>query len=440
MKIDETRITELLATIEQMAGGDLSQRAAISPSGDELDAISYGVNALCGELAFALESQRRLRDAAEQTNRRKTHFVRTVSHELRTPLAAILALAQLLAQPELGGARRGELGERIASNGRSLLQLLDDLLDLAQIEDGQLELERRPVDLMAVCTEIIERFEPEAIKRRLQASVLAPVTLPAAFGDARRIRQILGNLVQHALKQTAQGEVRVTIALDDATLLVEVSGSPFALDGSTSPGPFAPLDLDGEAGARVHGIGLLLSRLLAEGMGGSLAVAPASGGQGSRLRLSLPALIALRAPAPQPSVIAPTFRPLADLRLLLVEDDEDIREAMAELLEVAGAAVEQVDDGDVAIEHASRSVYDAILMDIRMPRLDGIAATRALRAIGVETPIIILTADAVEEGRSQTLAAGGTEWLTKPIDLRHLASVLGRVVRRGARSVRVGDG
>lgn len=437
MKIDEARITELLETIEQMAGGDLSQRAAISESGDELDAISYGVNALCGELAFALDGQRRLKDAAEQTNRRKTHFVRTVSHEIRTPLAAILALAQLLAQPEPTEARRRQLGERIASNGRSLLQLLDDLLDLANIEDGQLELERRPVDLMAACSEIIERFEPEAIKRRLQSSVLAPVNLPAALGDARRVRQILGHLVQHALKQTADGEVRITLSLDETTLIVDVSGRPLEVDGRRSTEALAPLDLDDQDAARQHGIGLLLSRLLAESMGGSLEIAA---GPGSTLRLSLPALVALRVPAPQLTSVAPSVRPLADLSLLLVEDDEDIREAMAELLQVAGATVEQADDGDLAIEHAARRVYDAILMDIRMPRLDGLAATRALRARGIETPIIILTADAVEEGRSQSLAAGGTEWLTKPIDLRHLTSVLGRIVRRPATASRVGDG
>lgn len=435
----DPRVERLLTALGEMAGGDLSQRIAISDAHDEVDAIAFGINALCDELGFTTAYLHRLKEAAEAANEQKTLFIRDLSHEIRTPLAAILGLAQLSAQPDVAPARRDELWQRIEKNGAALHDLLDDLLDLSKIEAGRVTFAVVPFELTALAAEVIASFEPEAIRKSLSTSVVAPRDLPLALADPKRVRQVLMNVVGNAVKFTSAGAVTVTLGRDRGALFVDVTDSGIGM----SPGheqqlfeAWAQGDSSIERSFGGSGLGLMLSRRLAEGMEGSLEVLATARDRGTTLRLRLPIATASLAPATAPvrsnmTSRPPTPRPLHGLRLLLVEDDVDIREAMVELLRLAGADVSEADDGDVALARVAADVaFDAVLMDIRMPRLDGLSATRALRARGVTLPILILTADAVDERRVESLAAGGTAWISKPVDLRKLIELLDRLVPR----------
>lgn len=434
----DPRVEHLLAALEEMAGGDLSRRIAISDAHDEIDAIAFGINALCDELGFTTAYLHRLKEAAEAANEQKTLFVRDLSHEIRTPLAAILGLAQLSAQPDVAPARRVELWQRIEKNGAALHDLLDELLELSKIEAGRVTFTVVAFPLTELAADVIASFEPEAIRKSLSTSVVAPRELPLAFADPKRVRQVLMNVIGNALKFTAAGAVTVTLGCDAESLFVDVTDSGIGMPADHEQQLFeawAQGDRSIERSFGGTGLGLMLSRRLAEGMDGSLEVVATERNRGTTLRLRLPIAIASQAaattptPAPPPTR-APTPRPLHGLRLLLVEDDDDIREAMVELLRIAGAEVSEADDGEVALAKVAGAVFDAVLMDIRMPRLDGLAATRALRARGVTLPIVVLTADAVDERRVESLAAGGTAWISKPVDLRKLIGLLDRLVPR----------
>ncbi len=428
---DPGRVEQLLRGIEQMAGGDLLQRLAISPAHDELDAIAYGVNALCAELDYLSRDLRRLKEEAEAANRRKSTFVRNLSHEIRTPLAAILGLAQLLASTrDDDAARRADLWQRTEQNGRALLQLLDEMLDLSKIEAGHATFERVPVALTALCSEVVRALEPEALRKSLQVMVLAPRDLPPALADPRRVRQILVNLIGNALKFTAEGEVRITLAQQVDEILIEVTDTGIGVPHGTEQLLFAAFTQANETIERDYGgtgLGLMLSRRLAEGMGGRLALRRRDQPAGTTVELRLPVTIA----PPPPVVAAPLVRsarqPLAGQRLLLVEDDEDIREAIGELLRLLGATVHTASTGEPVLALVRASRFDVVLMDLRMPHTDGLAATRQLREAGETLPIVILTADAVDERRIESLAAGGTDWITKPVDLKKLVEVVTRL-------------
>ncbi len=225
--------------------------------------------------------------------------------------------------------------------------------------------------------------------------------------------------------------MRVAASDDGARLVIDVSDSGIGLTTAQAAALFAPFQQgDGSIAQRFggSGLGLALSRRLAEGLGGTVELLRSAPGRGSTFRVVLPAPPAT---LPPPAEARPASgRALDGLTLLLADDNRDIREPIRELLEFYGATVVEADDGRTAVERARAGGFDLLLMDVRMPELDGLEATRQLRRAGVRTPIVALTADAVEQHREECLAAGCDGHLPKPVELVHLLEVVRSFVRR----------
>jgi len=430
-RFDGARIAQLLASLEQLAAGDLEHTAPVSEAHDELDAIAFGINVLVDELRFAGAHLRHAKEEAESANRAKTVFLRNVSHDLRTPLTAIVGLAQLLAEPILDDARRVDLVARVHSNARALVGLVDDLLDLAKVEAGRICFELHPASPLDAIESVVHDLELQASKKGLQLVVERGDGVPLEIAtDERRLRQILTNVIGNAIEFTRAGRITVSLKRLDALLLaVDVRDTGMGIDPAQQGELFRLFHTAHPALSSEHGgsgLGLMLSRRLAQGLGGNLALLESTPGVGSTFRLILP----IDVDGKQRDETAPSrpsslpHRPLAGLRILLAEDQPDIRLAIAELLAFAGAITVQVEDGNAAVARILEEAFDAVLMDVRMPGTDGLAATRLLRQRGSRVPIIALTADAVKEHRAECLDAGYDDYVAKPIDYAQLVEVL----------------
>jgi PAS domain S-box-containing protein len=390
-------------------------------------------------LQCASADLRESKEHAEEADRAKTVFLRNVSHEIRTPLSAILGMAQLLRSNNVADGRRDDLEGRILANGRLLLGLVDELLDLSKIESGKVDFDAHPISARSAVAEVLTVLEPQAQEKGLRLWLdAAPEGQHVVLADAKRLRQILMNVVGNAVKFTARGEVRVRLT-DESTQRLHVDVSDTGIGLSPAQGellfePFAQADVSISRRFGGTGLGLALSRRLARAMGGDLAVSEGAPGQGTTLRLSLARgpEVPLRSSSSMPADgdLAPSQ--LRGLRLLLADDNEDIRIVMTTLLGGLGAEVIEASDGIEAVAMCEREAIDLVLMDVRMPRLDGLGATRELRKLGVRVPIIALTADAVLQHSRECLAAGCSAHVAKPVDFDRLVAVIHQFWTRSA--------
>jgi signal transduction histidine kinase len=437
----DARLEHLIEQIGEMTGDNLDRRLPITSAHDHLDAVAHGVNVLVGELRFASLELQRAKEEAEAASRAKTDFLRNVSHELRTPLSAMLAITQLLMSTDLPPEQRTELCQRIASNGAALLELLDDLLDIQRIEAGKMSLDHVAVSLSKAIRKVTEALRPEAQRKGLRLTFPETEPMPdEAIADERRVRQILTNLIGNAIKFTEAGEIRVTLTRpeDSDHVAVDVTDTGIGLTLMDARRLFEPFEQAGPSiSARFggSGLGLSLSRRLAREQGGDIRLVRTSPGGGSTFRLTLPPARNGQSvrrwenpPTAVPEMPVP-MSSLAGTRLLVAEDSTDIRLAMRMLLESMGAEVVEASDGLTAVDLCVNSRFDAVLMDIRMPGLDGLSAARWLRDRRNTTPIVALTADAVVEHRAECLEAGFDAYLAKPVDIYRLVTIL-RHIRR----------
>ena len=396
--------------------------------------------------------------AAEAASRAKTAFLANMSHEIRTPMTAVLGFADRLLEPDLSDADRADAARTIHRNGRHLLELVNDILDLSKIEAGRMDVERLACDPAAVVAEVASIMRPRAVAAGLSFDVRFDGPLPAAIQtDATRLRQILTNLVANAVKFTRAGGVRVEASLvttadstadatADATADQCVDFTPparmrFAVS-DTGIGltpeqvgrlfqPFTQADASTTRQFGGTGLGLAICQRLAGMLGGSVTVASARG-VGSTFTLEIDAGdltgVACRPAAEAvlpPAAPSPTGDPAAPAprlagRVLLAEDGVDNQRLLSHHLRAAGADVTLAGNGrlarDLALASASAgSPFDLILMDVQMPEMDGHAATAALRVAGWRGPILALTAHALADDRQACLAAGCDGVLTKPI-------------------------
>jgi CheY-like chemotaxis protein len=359
-----------------------------------------------------------------------------MSHELRTPLNGVLATAQLLAASRLDDRQR-ELVALVESSGRVLTQLLSDVLDLARIEAGRLELSTERFDPGAVVREAIELWRAAAAAKDLSLlAEIAPDAEPAVLGDPLRLRQVLNNLLSNALKFTAEGGVAVRLDRDPVqpgVLRLTVMDTGMGFEPEQADALFNRFaQADGSIVRRFGGSGLGLSicRELAERMGGTIT-ARGRPGEGASFQLRLPASVAEA--APPSSVVALEGPPAAveaqPMRVLLAEDHPVNRRVVSLILEQSGVALTAVEDGALALEAFAAEPFDAVLMDMQMPVMDGLTATRAIRdlerAEGWEpTPIIMLTANVLPEHVGAALAAGANRHLGKPVSPQALIAAL----------------
>jgi signal transduction histidine kinase len=388
---------------------------------DDLDAL---VRLRTRELTDLTESLREAKLAADDANRAKSEFLANVSHEIRTPMTAILGHADLLLDPTLCAADKVNSIHSVQRNGRHLLELINDILDLSKIESGKLEIE-------------------------------------SIVTDPTRLRQILVNLVGNAIKFTERGDVRISCSLLHSLekiqplLSFEVSDTGIGMTTRQMERLFQPFVQADASTSRTFGgtgLGLSISRRLAETLGGSITVA-SEAGKGTTFQatiaIGLPEGVrmidqpreALSMPIPKEEAHGSPGAPPADClrgrRILLAEDGIDNQYLIALLLRRAGALVDLVENGREAIARAleqasAGSPHDVVFMDMQMPILDGYSAASQLRQSGYHQPIIALTAHAMSGDREKCLRSGCDDYCTKPIDQRRLIELATEYAARGA--------
>jgi PAS domain S-box-containing protein len=404
-----------------------------------------------GDLVFAVardvtERQRAeaemaaARVAAEAANQAKSDFLANMSHEIRTPLNGVIGVAAALGETDLTAAQR-EMLDLIQGSGETLERLVSDILDVSKIEAGQITIEARPFDLAPALKGLFELTRMRAEEKGLAFRVEGQASAQGVFlGDAVRIGQVLGNLLSNAVKFTDRGAVVARVDLEACgeglgpRLILEVEDTGVGFDPSQGEMIFQRFS---QADATITrrfggtGLGLSISRTLVEMMGGEIS-AQSRPGQGSLFRVVLP-LTVCEAVA---GVATPTCGDALDqrvetLRVLLAEDHPINQKVVQLLLEPFGVRVTVVDNGAEAVEAFGAGVYDLVLMDMQMPVMDGLAATRAIRGLepaGVRTPIIMLSANAMASHRQAALSAGADLHVAKPITAAALIDGIGQVM------------
>ncbi len=382
------------------------------------------------------------RDDAEAANRAKSAFLANTSHEIRTPLNGLVGLARLARRPDLDEARRAQYLEQIVESAETLSAVISDVLDLSKIEAGKLDIEHVAFDLRALLESLRRVYGTLADARGLAFAMQIDPGVPQwVWGDPVRVRQVLANYLNNALKFTARGRVALKAsALGDERLRFEVRDTGPGIDAEARSRLFRPFTQADQSTTRRYGgsgLGLSICRELAALMDGDVGV-DSEPGRGSCFWAEL-RLPTTDAPSQDSGFGALEPSPLAGARVLMVEDNPVNMTIAVAMLEHWGVQVEQAADGAQAIgvvEAAAREgrPLQAVLMDVQMPVMSGYEATRALRAMdaGRALPIIALTAAALTSEREQALAAGMDGFLTKPIDTQRLHDALVAVLARSA--------
>jgi signal transduction histidine kinase/CheY-like chemotaxis protein/HPt (histidine-containing phosphotransfer) domain-containing protein len=370
--------------------------------------------------------------AAEAT---KTEFMANMSHEIRTPINAVIGMTELLLRENMPAAQREKVAV-VDTSAHALLALVDDLLDLSRIDAGQLRLRPEDFRLKTLIDEVVRISSPRAAAKGLRLEVeIAPGTADALHADAARLRQVLLNLTSNAIKFTSEGQVRIAArvegaSLADGALRFEVSDTGIGISPRLLNRLFEPfVQADTTAARRVGGagLGLAISKKLIERMGGEIGV-DSKMGSGSNFWFRVP-VAAASAPLPETPPDLPHFGP--GLRLLVVEDNPVNQRVMLGQLAALGLDADAAEDGHLALDALAQNSYDAVLMDVQLPGLDGYEATRRWRAL--ENPsgekrvrVVAVTAHAIEGEKERCLAAGMDDFLAKPFRLAELASTLAR--------------
>jgi signal transduction histidine kinase/CheY-like chemotaxis protein len=383
--------------------------------------------------ALQLTEQRRA--LAEQASLAKTRFLATLGHEVRTPMTGVLGMSELLLATPLDPRQRG-YAESIHQAGEHLVRLVNDALDLARIEAGRLELESAPFDVRALVAEMAALMAPLARRRGLDfAHAVAPDTPRWLLGDAARVRQVLLNLLNNAIKFTGDGQVALRVGpREGGGVRFEIADTGPGLNDEQKARLFRRFE-QGE-GARTaaryggSGLGLAISQELASAMGGRIEVDSAPGA-GTRFVVALP-LPAAAPPQAWGAAAAPPSPGAVGLRLLLVEDDATVAEVLAGLLRAQGHEVVHAVHGLAALAEVAAGGFHAALLDLDLPGMDGLALARRLRAQGFDRPLLAVTARADAEAEPLARAAGFDAFLRKPLTGETLAAALAATVPAAA--------
>ena len=371
---------------------------------------------------------------AERASRAKTDFMSVVSHEIRTPLGVILGFSELMMTSTLTDAAQRGYVEKVLRNAKRLQKLIDDILDVARIERGHFTTETTSFELRPLLADLESTFRPRAAAKGLTLEIkVGAEARDHLTSDPNRMRQILSNVIDNAIKFTREGGVTLTVADRDGALTFVVRdtgpGIPAARTAELFQ-PFSQLD----AGDRRHGglgLGLSLSRRLAEALGGSLTLLASEVGVGSAFALTFDwTNFAESKAAPRVAEVPerqghPIF---AGKTMLLVEDHRDIQEMIRRFLEQTGVSLMIAGDGKEGIATALQHRPDLILMDLELPEINGMKATMTLRAQGFDAPIVAMSAHAMKGQHEACLAAGFTDFLAKPVMRDELFQRLARAL------------
>ncbi len=411
--------------------------------------LAMGAVVLNGLICMAV-SLRKSRDLQETqvalvaASQAKSEFLARMSHEIRTPLNGVLGMTQALAaERDLKDGHRESLTV-IRQSGESLLAILNDVLDLAKVEAGRMDLEEIVFDLEATVRGAQETFAPEAASKGLDFRLhIAPDAAGAYRGDPTRLRQILCNLLSNAVKFTEAGHVSLNIAAADGNLTIVVADTGIGIAAHHLPrlfGRFQQVDSSTTRRYGGSGLGLSICRELAQLMGGVIEVESLPGA-GTHFTVTLPLARVSAFPGAFVSATEAIDLAAADeeapIRILAAEDNPVNQLVLKTLLAQVGIEPDMVPDGAQALEAWRVGAYDLVLMDVQMPVLDGMAATRLIRdAEAAEgrprTPILALTANAMQHQVADYIAGGFDGHVAKPIDAGRLYQAIAEAVRAGA--------
>lgn len=449
----KSRIHALKQATESFARGDLTACAVVAGE-DELAEFGREFDRAMREIAGSQDELRHALLAAESANVAKSRFLATISHEIRTPLNGVLGMAQLLIAGPVGEEETREYARTILHSGQTLLTLLNDILDLSKIEAGKMTLVSERVVPADIVRESANLFAQTAQANKIDLhSQWRGDAAQHYRGDPHRLRQMLSNLVNNAIKFTAQGSVRIEaaeIAHDGLAAVLEfsVSDTGVGIPADQQDRLFKPFSQIDDSATRQHGgsgLGLSIVRHLAQLMNGEVGVDSAPG-RGSRFwfRVRLERLAAQGDNRALPRVASPSVAGAGDApltgRVLVVEDNLTNRIVIDAMLKKMGIATVTAENGEEALGRvmAEADRIDVILMDVQMPVLDGYQATGSIRdweqaQQRTPLPIIALTADAFPEDRARCLAAGMDDYLSKPVHVNVLADTLKKWLKADSR-------
>lgn len=384
-------------------------------------------------LLWAFNRNRNLRLAAEKANRVQADFLANMSHEIRTPLNGIIGTIQLLAESRDESERQSLIGT-LEQSSEALLSQINDVLDYSRLDSGHQRLDNQPFDLVELIESSTRVFYAQARAKGIGLNFVPPPQASAwVNADDAKIRQVLLNLVGNAIKFTGHGTVEVSMDLtekeEEYGVCLRVRDTGIGISRSKQVLLFQPFHQADTSTNRRYGgtgLGLAISQQLAQLLGGRIEL-DSQFGRGSefRLVLTLPKIdppAARLHPAPEEE---PLNEPLSGS--VLVAEDNPVNQTIARrMLEKAGITATLVSDGHQVLERCERQRFDLILMDVQMPGLDGLEATRQLRARGDSTPIVALTANATIESHKTCLEAGMSDFISKPFRYQQLQRVLHR--------------
>ncbi len=433
VNFDHPRVTELFEYLMRITAGEYELLLPVTDARDELDAIAHAVNVVVGELGQE-------KNAAEQAMAQKSRFLASMSHEIRTPITAILGYSELFEDGKVKPAERKMYIDRIRKNCSHLLGLIDSLMDLSKVESGHLNLNLEETVLRAELETIAEFCEMKAQEKGLSFRLEMADNLDYKVEvDKTKLRQIILNLANNAIKYTEKGEVvvrcfKAPIGQISEALAIEVEDTGIGIPDGLADHIFEAFhSRENEVKSKCGGVGLGLSiaKSIAQFMGGNVILKQTKTGKGSVFLFYTPVQWIKQSHFKANHPMLATGKNIEKIDgklILLVEDSPDLSDLFKIDFERAKAKVTTAFNGKEALAIIQKQNFDAIVMDLEMPVLDGLATCKEMRANGIKNPIVMLTAHNQIAKHKACIAAGANEVLTKPISSQLLIQILERIL------------